>query len=166
MKKSECLKHQEKEEVGLDFQKDLSIDKYSLDRECVSHSSLYFKYAEKFQEAKNEVSKMDDKLKLLYAEKNIEVREKFNLKGVKTTEAMITAELEKDSEIIEMKNQLREMQKTANILGVGVQAMEARKSQLDNLVKLFCAGYYSTNTAPMTNNAMEINSRIKLNTKE
>ena len=79
---------------------------------------------------------------------------------------MITAELEKDSEIIEMKNQLREMQKTANILGVGVQAMEARKSQLDNLVKLFCAGYYSTNTAPMANNAMEINSRIKLNTKE
>ena len=49
MKKSEYLKYQEKEEVGLDFQKDLSIDKYSLDKECVSHSSLYFKYAEKFR---------------------------------------------------------------------------------------------------------------------
>ena len=35
-----------------DFEKDLSINKYRLDEECLSHSSLYFRYAEAAAQAK------------------------------------------------------------------------------------------------------------------
>ena len=49
MKKSEVPEDENEE---FDFEKDLSINKYRLDEECLSHSSLYFRYAEAAAQAK------------------------------------------------------------------------------------------------------------------
>lgn len=141
MTKAETLRKEKSKEF--DFEKDLSINKYKLDEECLSHSSIYFRYAEAQQSAKSEVSKMKDKLELVLAEENIAIREAFNQAGTKFTEALVTAQLSRSEKVQEAKEDLRKAEEVYAKLSVAVTAMEHRKSELDNLVKLYCSGYFS-----------------------
>lgn len=129
--------------MEFDFEKDLSIHKFRLDEECLSHSSIYFKYAEAQQDAKSEVSKADDNLKLVLAERELSIRDSFVKEGKKATEGLIASLVETDEEVLKAKGKLRKAQEVFNKLTVAVQAMDARRSELDNLVKLYCAGYFS-----------------------
>ena len=144
MKKSEYQAQKEKEsENEVDFEKDISINKYKLDEECLSHSSLYFRYSSMQADAKTRVSKAKDNLELVEAERNLAIRKTLSESGTKVTEAMITSALIVDKEVIEAKNQVREAEDFFMKLSVAVQAFEHRKAELDNLVKLYCSGYYS-----------------------
>jgi len=128
----------------LNFERDLSIDKYKLDEECISHSALYYRYSELVANAKNQVGILSDALKLKMGEANVAIRNGFIKKEVKFTEALINAEVEKDDGVIEARDELREAELNLARLQAGVSAFEHRKSQLDNLVKLYCSGYFST----------------------
>lgn len=143
MTKAETLA-KEKENQQDDFQKDLSINKYKLDEECLSHSSRYAYYAEACAVAKNNVSKAGDNLKLVTAEANLRIRKTYADNGQKFTEAVIASELEIDKPVIKARDELREAEEVYNRLQVAVNAMDARRSELDNLVKLYVAGYFST----------------------
>ena len=133
----------EKENSEDDFQKDLSINKYKLDEECISHASRYAYYAEASAIAKTNVSEAKDKLELVIAEANIRIRKNLTDSGQKFTEAMVTSMLTMDSEVQKAKAELRDAETTLARLQVAVNAMDARRSELDNLVKLYVAGYYS-----------------------
>ena len=127
----------------LNFDQDLSINKYRLDQECVTHSQLYYRYSEMAANAKNQVGVLADDLKLRMSEANIEIRNRFTKNEIKFTEAVITAEVEKDKTVIRAKEELREAELNLARLQAGVSAFEHRKSQLDNIVRLYCAGYFS-----------------------
>ena len=144
MTKAEYQAQKEKEsENEVDFEKDISINKYKLDEECLSHSSLYFRYSSMQADAKTRVSKAKDNLELVQAERYDAIKEAFEKKGIKTTIPMMDKVVLSDSEVIEAKNKLREAEDVFAKLSVAVQAFEHRKSELDNLVKLYCSGYYS-----------------------
>jgi len=128
----------------LNFEEDLSIDKYKLDQECITHSVLYYRYSELAANSKNQVGILSDNLKLKMGEADIEIRNRFTKKEMKFTEAVIRAEVEKDELVIEAREELRQAELNLARLQAGVSAFEHRKSQLDNLVKLYCAGYFST----------------------
>ena len=127
-----------------DFERDLRIDKYKLDDECISHPALYYHYSEMAVTAKNEVAVLADILKLKMGEANVAIRNRFTKKEVKFTEAVISAEVEKDESVITAREELREAELNYTRIQAGVSAFEHRKSQLDNLVRLYCAGYFST----------------------
>ena len=127
-----------------DFDEDLSIDKYRLDEECLSHSSRYAYYSEAQAVAKSNVSKAKDNLEFVTAEANLRIRKEYAEKGEKFTEAVIASQLTLDKDVNEAKSKLREEEEVYARLSVAVQAMETRRSELDNLVKLYCAGYFST----------------------
>lgn len=145
MTKAEVMAQKTKESKELDFEKDISINKYKLDEECLSHSSIYGRYASMQAEAKTQLSKAKDNLELVEAERNLTIRKELADSGdkVKVTEAMVTSALIQDEQVIEAKNQVREAEDIYMKLSVAVQAFEHRKSELDNLVKLYCSGYYS-----------------------
>jgi hypothetical protein len=128
----------------LNFEQDLSIDRYKLDQECVTHSQLYYRYSELAAESKNQVGILSDDLKLKMGEANIIIRNHLIEQGVKFTEAVINAEVEKDRTVIATRDKLRDAEINYSRLQAGVFAFEHRKSQLDNLVRLYCAGYFST----------------------
>lgn len=145
MTKAEVMAQKSKErKYDFDFEKDLSINKYKLDEECLSHSSIYFRYAEACVSAKSEVSKADNNLKLVKAEANISIRQDYAKRQEKFTEAVILSEIEKHPKVVAAQKELNECQEVYARLQVAVQAMDARRSELDNLVRLYCAGYYST----------------------
>jgi hypothetical protein len=127
-----------------DFQKDLSIDKYKLDEECLTHSNRYAYYAEAQAQAKANVSKAKDNLELVESESNLKIRKKFAEEGQKVTESVVSCTLAMDSDVINAKNELRNAEETFSRLSVAVSAMDVRRSELDNLVKLYCSGYFST----------------------
>lgn len=148
MTKAEVME-QKKKSNSFDFEKDLSINKFKLDEECLSHSSIYFRYAEAQQTAKSEVSRQKDRLELVLAEENILIRDEFNRAGTKITEALVTAQLSRSEKVQKAKEELRKAEEIYAKLSVAVTAMEHRKSELDNLVKLYCSGYFSvTNSSP------------------
>lgn len=140
-----AMKSKEKEGgLGLDFQKDISINKYRLDEECLSHSSIYLRYASAQVDAKSQLTKAKDNLELVEAERNLAIRKSFADSGAKVTEAMINSSLIVDKQVINAKNKVREAEDVYAKLSVAVIAFDHRKSELDNLVKLYCSGYYST----------------------
>lgn len=142
MKKFEVLE-KEKDESEFDFEKDLSINKFRLDEECLSHSSVYFRYSEACSEAKAKVAKVKDNLELVKAERSVEIREELSKGDKKVTEALITASVLKDEAVLVATNKLRKAEDVFSKLSVAVSAFEHRKSELDNLVKLYCSGYFS-----------------------
>lgn len=169
MKKSEVP---EVENEEFDFEKDLSINKYRLDEECLSHSSLYFRYAEAQQEAKNKVSRAKNNLELIQSERNLAIREELAKKGTKSTESMVDKLVASDEIVLKAKNKVIEAENIYSRLSVAVQAFEHRKSELDNLVKLYCSGYYSlptnggTGLKKSANDQTARDMRKKLNDKE
>ena len=140
MTKKEVME-QEKSE---DFNSDLKINKYRLDEECLSHSTRYAYYSEAQAVAKSNVSKQKDNLELVTAEANIRIRKEKSESGEKVTESLIVSYLTMDNEVQKAKSELREAEEVYARLSVAVSAMETRRSELDNLVKLYCAGYFST----------------------
>lgn len=170
MTKAETLA-KEKENQADDFQKDLSINKFRLDEECLSHSGRYAYYAEASAIAKNDVTKAKDNLELVEAERYDAIKKDLESSGVKTTIPMLEKAVLTDSEVLKAKENLREKEEISARLAVAVSAFEHRKAELDNLVKLYCAGYYST---PCSNNGVkndvnemtEKSIRKQLNNKE
>lgn len=138
-----------------DFENDLKINKFKLDEECLSQASIYFRYAEASVEAKKALSKAKDNLELVSSTRNIELREELTSKGVKVTESLINSALLKDEAVLEAKENLRKSEFVYGKITVAVQAMDARKSELDNLVKLYCAGYFSSPSGVKKSDANE-----------
>jgi len=120
-------------------ERDLSINKFKLDMECVSHASMYFRYAEAAQQAKARVGEFEDKLKLVIAKRNIDIRNDFINQGTKFTESVIDASLTMDEDVKAAREQLRNAQAEAATMSVAVSAFDHRKSQLDNLTRLYCS---------------------------
>lgn len=126
-----------------DIESDLKINKYKLDEECLTHASTYNRYAEMATKTKTELTKAKDKLSLITAQRNIAIREEIAKSGSKVTEKMIESYLEADKEVLKAKKEVREIEEVNAIFNAMLDSFEHRKSELDNLVKLYCAGYYS-----------------------
>lgn len=161
MTKAEVMAEKERKSKDLDFEKDISINKYKLDEECLSHSGIYSRYASAQVDAKTAVSKAKDNLELVEAERNLAIRKSLADAGTKVTEAMINSYLITDEEVINAKKQVREAEDVYSKLSVCVSSFDHRKSELDNLVKLYCAGYYSTPSGnEVKNNINEQTSKV------
>lgn len=146
MTKAETMAKRTKaeKETEFDFEKDISINKFKLDEECLSHSAIYARYAQAQAEAKTLVSMAKDNLELTQAERYDVIKENFEKDGIKATIPMMEKAVLCDEEVIKAKKKVREAEDVYAKLSVSVSAFEHRKSELDNLVKLYCAGYFST----------------------
>lgn len=130
--------------MKFDLESELKINPYKLKEECVSHSGLYYKYSDACREAKDKVSRAKDNFELVKSQRELEIRRECKDKGEKTTEKIIEAMVNSDSEVVEARNNLREVEDVYASLQVAVGVMQTRKDELDNLVKLAVSNYYST----------------------
>ena len=150
----------------IDFEKELKINKYKLDEECLSQASRYAYYAEAYALAKSDVAQAKDNLSYVTAVRSMALRNLFNESHEKYTESRLNASVDIDDEVVVAKVQLRKAEDIANKMLVAVNAMEVRKSELENLVKLYCAGYFSNPSTNMNrkdineNTAMDIRKKL------
>ena len=150
-----------------DIKSDLKINKYKLDEECLTHASTYNRYAEMATKSKTELTKAKDKLSLITAQRNIAIREEIIKSGSKVTEKMIESYLEADKEVLKAKKEVREIEEVNATFNAMLDSFDHRKSELDNLVKLYCAGYYSVvgNKKETSTETTEKDIRKNLNKK-
>lgn len=150
-----------------DIKTDLKINKYKLDEECLTHVSTYNRYAEMAVKTKTELTKAKDKLSLITAQRNIAIREEIAKSGSKVTEKMIESYLESDKEVLKAKKEVREIEEINATFNAMLDSFDHRKSELDNLVKLYCAGYYSVvgNKKETSTETTEKDIRKNLNKK-
>lgn len=150
-----------------DIENDIKINKYKLDEECLTHASTYNRYAEMVTKTKTELTKAKDKLSLITAQRNIAIREEIVKSGSKVTEKMIESYLESDKEVLNAKKEVREIEEVNATFNAMLDSFDHRKSELDNLVKLYCAGYYSVvgNKKETSTETTEKDIRKNLNKK-
>lgn len=134
----------------MDIKSDVEVDQYHLESECITMSSTYYNYADMAREAKSLVSEKADALKVIQAERNIAIRENCSNEGKRVTEGIITSMVQCDPEVVQAMKELRDANATFERISVGVKALEIKKSELDNLVKLRCNGMYVENVAKPT----------------
>lgn len=130
----------------------LSIDKYRLNEECLSHAGIYFRYSDACADAKSQMNNASDNLALVKAQANIRIRDRHAQNNEKFTEALVASEIDVDEEVVKAKKEFRDAESNYQHLLVAVQALEARKAELDNLVRLAMSGFYAS---PMTSEAVQ-----------
>lgn len=131
-----------------DINRDIEIDSYNLEAECITMASTYYKYAEMNRQAKSLVSEKADNVKVVRAVRSIAIREEN--KDKKLTVDMVAALVDSDSQVAEANRELREAEATFDKIAVMVKSMEIKKSELDNLVKLKCNSMYVDSPARPT----------------
>ena len=134
----------------MDIKSDVEVDQYNLEAECITMSSTYYNYADMAREAKALVSEKTDMLKVIQAERNIAIREQCANEGKRVTEDIIKSMVQCDRDVVNAMKELRDATATFDRISVGVKALEIKKSELDNLVKLRCNSSYIDNVAKPT----------------
>lgn len=131
-----------KREYGKDFSADIKVDKYHLDEESEMSASILSHYAELNAEAKGEVDKAENALKLTMAKRDLDYRS--NPPGImKITESVIASLVESDEEVIELKEELRKAKEKSYRYYAAVDALHDKSARLHDLVDLWMKGYYT-----------------------
>lgn len=121
----------------------IKINKYKLDDECVEQASFYHYWADLQADAKATVDRAENTAKLVEAEAQSRVKLRMEKAGDKITVDAVAAGVLLDSEVRAAKEALLVAREELYHLDAAVRAMDHRKSELDNLVKLWAASYFS-----------------------
>jgi hypothetical protein len=154
-----------------DFAKDLEIDRYYLDDICETHASIFQRWAEKHAEAQQvrdnvksqtalEKADASDMLHRERASLDLSIRadpKRFNLEkltenSIESTILIHPAYISVQQKVMEAKKQAEEKLANAEyeveILRVARDALEHRKTMIENLVKLYVAGFWAKPKQP------------------
>jgi hypothetical protein len=153
------------QEIGVDFNEDVKVNRFKLEIAAESHSTVFLFYSEKLGEAKTAFSQAKDHLEYIKAKTELDYRQMAN-PPVKITADSVEALVNTHENVIAAKDALTAAQKDWNTYEAAVRAMEHRKGQIDNLVKLWISGYYSNPNGHDRTSEMKAGQRNALNHKE
>ena len=123
----------------------LKVDKNNLHEEWEKQPQIYMDFAEKWVSYVAKRDKIKEKLDLVKAKLDGQIRENPELFGFtkKPTEAAITSAIIKSDEYRNVMAELHEANEMVNLTASIKTALEHRKKALEALTQLFIAGYYS-----------------------
>jgi hypothetical protein len=133
-----------------DYERDLHIDEGGLDIEWLNQPSLMMKYSRELANAEREVSRMKEKLSVVRAELDRDIRlkpEKFNIDS-KVTEAVISNAILLQPKYSKASEELIDAQYEFMMMKGAVQAVQQRKDALQDLVKLHGQRYFAGPNIP------------------
>ena len=124
-----------------ELSEDVKISRFHLEKACEDQADIYHHWAGECAELRATRDRADNRLKLRKAEVSLALR-RNPPEGVKVTESSIDALVTADPEIQELEDALVVANKSLSVAEGAVRAMDHRKAGLDNLVRLYLAGYY------------------------
>ena len=134
----------------LNYESDIRIDQDALDVEWLEQPRMVFVYSKNLAFRKRLLEKVTQEIALVKAEIDKEVRqspELFNV-NVKLTETVVNNTIIQQKKYVDIYNEYVEAKYEVNIAQAAVNAMEHRKSALENLVRLFGQQYFAGPTIP------------------
>lgn len=133
--------------LELNYQKDVRIDKDALDREWVQQPQLAMQYSEAAAKAQAEMDWAKDHLEFVKADLDRRIRQLLTGGDKKPTETVISSSVLLHDECQQASSTYLNAKRTWGIVKVAADAIcDQRKAALENLVKLFGMGYFSTPT--------------------
>jgi len=123
-----------------DLEDDLKLDRFNLVREAETLADTYRYWTMESANARRDADAAKDKLELTEAEVALEIRSSAEKKP---TEAMIESMVTADTRVVRAKREFIEAKHRQALLEGAVRAMDHKRSQLDNLTRLWIAGYYA-----------------------
>lgn len=132
-----------------DYIQDMKIEPDELDLELIGQPVLMVKYSAKLSEAKERRDLMKEELDLTRAQCDRDIREepgKFGLE--KITETAVSNIILTLDDFKDAQEQLRRVNYDVNVLQGVVNAIEQRKSALENLVRLLGQNYFAGPSIP------------------
>lgn len=118
------------------FDPDLEIDFMDLQPAVAMQSSLYGYYSDKAVDARAERDSVANQLTIASADVELEIRKKLADSKEKVTESIVTANVAKDSRIIDLKAELVEKNKALNRLDAKVKALDKRNTMIECAVRM------------------------------
>jgi hypothetical protein len=131
------------------YEKDVTIDPDALDVEWLGQPGLIFKYSKKSAEAQIILSNAKESLELCKATLDRKIRtnpEKFGIE--KITETVVANTIIAQSDYAEANKEYQEAQFEVNIIRGVMDALNNKKSALENLVKLHGQNYFAGPSIP------------------
>jgi len=132
-----------------EFAADKSIDPGQLDVEAVRQADVFFKWAERAVEAKALADRCKLKLELLLVRLEMQCRtapEDFGL--TKTSEAAVAAVVKAHPDYEKSSIEYINARRDAAILSEAVNAMQQKKSMLEEMIKLHGQQYFAGPSVP------------------
>lgn len=136
--------------MDLNYETDIVIDESSLDIEWLEQPRLMMEYSRHQSELEKEKDFMEEKLDLLESTLDHQIRsnpEKFGI-DYKLTETVVGNHIKMNKEHKELKEALLDIRYEINTAKGAVKAFDARKSALENLVKLHGQQYFAGPNLP------------------
>lgn len=137
--------------MSSDYENEMRIDPDALDVEWLGHSSLTEKYGRLLADARFEVDVAKEDLDVVKAEVDGDIREnplKYTGEDKKPTEAAISNLTTMHKRVRDAERRLAEAKRNAGYLQAAVNACDARKKALENLVHLLNQNYFAGPTEP------------------
>lgn len=128
---------------GNDFSEDVEINQTRLDEECRIQAAMYYHYGELLAEARGEQDRAETNLKYVLGAREIAIRANPP-SDIKITEAVVTAFISTDSEVVAAREALDNARRKVYTLYAAVNSLEQRKSMLDNLVRKDISASYNS----------------------
>lgn len=128
--------------MDFNYKEEIKINRFKLDLACENQSSLYLQYAEELSTVKSELNELKNKVKIVRAEVELNIR-RNPPPDLKITEAVIAGLVEIDGKVKEVEQELINKQNEVNHLVAIVESFAQRKDMIRDLVSLQIAGFYS-----------------------
>jgi len=133
----------------MDFENDVKINKFELDVEWEKQPALFEKYARASAEATAERDRVKQKKDVVVAEQRLKILSFYNEQGAKKpTENAIDAEIITNPLCQETAEELINANENVALTDAAKWAIQQKRDALENMVKLFLAGYWSDPKIP------------------
>lgn len=144
----------------MSFETDVRIDVDALDVEWTRQPELVLKYGKMLAEARARSDQLKEALELAEAEVKSAIRvnpEKFGIE--KVTEGAINEALLQSEKYQDALKSYQEARSEQDMLQAGMNAINAKKDALENMVRLLGQNYFAAPTVPR-NISEEVRKRI------
>jgi len=125
------------------YEKELAIDQFKLDREWSTQSNRYMDYSEKSANAESEMNQAKENVDCVLSELYIQIKSAKEEAGEKITEKYLDALIKTDEKYKQAYSDYMKASLNHKMLQGAVRAFDHRKSALENLARLQIAGFYS-----------------------
>ena len=133
----------------MEYLEDIKIDERALDTEWLQQPRLVFLYSELTAKNKKRLDLANEKLSILRAELDKKIRTTPDKYGIeKITETAVSNAILTQDEYKEMQREIIEIKYDYDIARAASNAMDSKKSALENLVKLHGQNYFAGPQVP------------------
>lgn len=130
------------------YDDDLKIDHDALDVECLRQPELFMRYARLSADASAEADRAKQKLEVVAAELDAEIRLKLQATETKFREADVESRVITDKRHRDVYSDYIDKKHDAEILAGAVKAFQQRKDMITELIRLGSMSYYATPSVP------------------